>query len=94
MDIGKNEIHPIRSCIIVGAIEENQTWSDLIFTDPDTGMELKYDNVADIEAIRDHWCGAFKDAVDAEDGGSRDDVKNDWNLHPAVDGCQEPVIIT
>jgi hypothetical protein len=92
--IGKNEIHPIRSCIIVGVIEEGQTWSDLIFTDPNTGQELRYDHVADVETIRDHWCGAFKDAVDAEDGGSRDDVKNDWDLHPTVDGCREPVIIT
>ncbi|MBL0053872.1 MAG: hypothetical protein IPP29_21460 [Bacteroidetes bacterium] len=39
------------------------------------------------------WCSAVKDAENAEEGGSRDDPKNDWQIHPLVDGCSEPVVI-
>ncbi len=90
---GKNEIHPIRECMIIGELKGDAKWSDLIFTDPDTQLELDYGSAANIEIIRDHWCGAFKDANDAEDEGSRDDPKNDWGIHPSIDGCKAPIIV-
>lgn len=39
------------------------------------------------------WCNAVKDAETAEESGSRDDPKHDWQIHPLVDGCTEPVVI-
>lgn len=39
------------------------------------------------------WCSAATEADKAEKEGSRDDPKNDWFIHPLVDGCSEPVVI-
>lgn len=91
---GKNEIHPIRDCIIIGHLDKDQTWEDLDFVHPETGNPLSFADPADVETIREIWCGALRDAEDAEDTGSRSDPLNEWGIHPDVDGCKEPVIIT
>jgi hypothetical protein len=90
---GWNEIHPVRDCIIVGHLDKGEDWRHFKYTDPGTNTEFTLDTVPNVERFRDFWCGALKDAGDAQDGGSRDDPQHDWVIHPGIDGCKPPVII-
>lgn len=97
---GWNEIHPVRHCEIILEREtimvsnEELDWSDYVVVDPTTGQPVDFTNPASVESYRQVWCGMIKGAEDPEQGGSRDDPKNDWVVHPLVDGCKPPVIIT
>jgi hypothetical protein len=78
---GWNEIHPIRDCCIIGKGTLGAEWPD------------EFKDATTVQAALDRWCRLLDDARGCEDGGSRTDPKNDWVIHPLVDGC-ETVIIT
>ncbi len=96
---GWNEIHPVRHCEIIKEREEidvpdaDLDWSDYVVFDPTTGTTVDFTNAASVESYRQYLCGMIKDAEEAEEGGSRDDPRNDWGVHPLVDGCKPPIII-
>ena len=48
---------------------------------------------ASVESYRQVWCGLIGDGETAEEDGSHDDPKNQWEIHPLVDGCKPPIII-
>lgn len=92
---GWNEIHPVRVCQVIGRIAADagntpSAWSTFKLSD---GTPMPLDTADKVKDFRAAWCGALKDAADAEDGGSRDDPQHDWGIHPQVDGCKPPVII-
>lgn len=89
---GWNEIHAVHDCQIIGHLQPEQGWVDFKFTDLSTGIDLTLDTQANVEVARDFWCGAIQAAEDAEEGGSRDDPKNEWGIHPLVDGCTTIII--
>jgi hypothetical protein len=82
---GWNEIHPIKDCHIALAAKD----SGMTKLSP---WPPGFATAAEVKAQLELWCPMIQDAHDAEDGGSRDDPKNDWTLHPLVDGCSDVVI--
>ena len=54
------------------------------------GLDTK-DKVQD--ALK-RWCAKLDEKDETEGGGSHDDPANDWVIHPLVDGCKPPPIIT
>jgi hypothetical protein len=91
---GWNEIHPVKSCQVIGHLGTADDWSNFIYTDIATGLTFKLDTKENVERFRCFWCEMLKGAQDAEEGGNRDDPSNDWVIHPLVDGCKPPPIIT
>lgn len=92
---GWNEIHPVRVCQVIGHLGAKQDgtseeWSTFTLSD---GTPLPLDTEQRVRDFRAAWCGALKDAEDAEDGGNQNDPQHDWGIHPQVDGCKPPVII-
>lgn len=79
---GWNELHPIKACCKIGETTIGGAWPPELATGPA------------VEALLKTWCGMLDDCDAAEEGGSRDDPAHDWVLHPLVDGCRPPVIIT
>lgn len=93
---GWNEIHAVHACQKIGKLSvamdssaeeltKQQIWGTIIGSPPIDGAHL--------DVVLRQWCQAAKDANAAEEGGNRNDPKNDWQIHPSVDGCQEPVVI-
>lgn len=83
---GKNEIHPVRHCQrIARRNNEDDTWAN--------DQNIKLDTPEDVIAEMNKWCGILKDTKDANDNGSKDDPKNDWVIHPLIDGCKDPIIL-
>jgi hypothetical protein len=78
---GWNEIHAIHACQRIGEIDPAADWPPELST------------TAAVEQLLKEWCGSIADAEDAEDGGSRDDPANQWEVHPVIDGCRPPVIV-
>jgi len=91
---GWNEIHAVHDCQIIGHLADEQGWNDFTYTDLNTGVDFKLDTKENVENFRKFWCEALKGAEQAEEGGNRDDPKHDWGIHPSIDGCEEPPIIT
>lgn len=89
---GWNEIHPVKSCQVIGHLDA-EGWKNFKYLDKGTNLEFALDTVANVERLRDFWCGVLKDAQDAEDGGTRTDPAHDWVIHPLVDGCAPPPVI-
>ncbi len=88
---GWNELHPVRDCMIIGRMD----LGDL--TDPNVPAvpwPTDLDSTPKVEDAVKRWCAALDDARGTETGGSHDDPQNDWVIHPYVDGCTPPVIIT
>ncbi len=88
---GWNEIHPVRDCLIIGKMELGA------FKDPAAPAmpwPPDLDDQAKVEAALGKWCAKLDESRDTETGGSRDDPQNDWVIHPLVDGCKPPPIIT
>ena len=92
-DGSKNEIHPVRSCMIIGELGDDDPWSDLTMIHPETGNALSYGDSNDLQVIKEIWCDTFQGAEDAEEGGNRDDPVNEWGIHPEIDGCREPIVV-
>ncbi len=78
---GWNESHAIHACQRIDEIDPEADWPPEMSTS------------AGVEQLLEEWCEGIEDAEDAEDGGSRDDPANQWEVHPLVDGCKPPVII-
>jgi hypothetical protein len=55
---------------------------------------MPLDDPANVELLKQKWCGMIKDCDDAEDGGNRDDPQLNWTIHPVIDGCNPPIVIT
>ena len=103
---GWHEIHPVRHCEIIierenlrdaagNPIEDaDLDWSDYVVTNPGTNQPVDFTDPTSAESYRQVWCGLIRDAEQPEEEGSRDDPRNDWVLHPLVDGCKPPIIIT
>ena len=93
LHIGKNEIHPIRACQIIGNLK-NKTWAEIDpITNPEDNQELSFGDCVDIKIIKAIWCDMLNEADDAEEDGNRDDPANVWGIHPEIDGCRPPIII-
>jgi hypothetical protein len=97
---GWHEIHPVRHCeIILEAhdifVPEGETldWPHYRVFNPATGVAVDFTSASSVESYRQVWCGLIRDGENAEEGGSRDDPKNGWEIHPLVDGCKPPIII-
>jgi hypothetical protein len=97
---GWHEIHPVRHCEIIVEAEtivvpdgETLDWPHYIVVNPATGQLVDFLDAASVESYRQVWCGLIRDGETAEEGGSRDDPKNAWEIHPLVDGCKPPIII-
>jgi hypothetical protein len=90
---GWNEIHPVKSCQVIGHLKDTQGWNDFVYHDNGTGLDFTLDIKENVERFRDFWCGMLKGAQDAEEGGNRIDPANDWVIHPLVDGCKPPPVI-
>lgn len=96
---GWHEIHPVRHCEIILERENilvpdaELDWPHYVVTNPATGLPVNFLDAASVEDFRQVWCGLIKDGESAEEDGSRDDPKNDWEIHPLVDGCKAPIII-
>lgn len=82
LHFGWNEIHPIKACCKIGETTIGGAWPPELATGPSVDTLVK------------KWCGMLDDCDKAEDEGSRDDPQHDWVVHPLVDGCRPPVIIT
>lgn len=91
--IGWNEIHPVKSCQVIGYLNPEDGWNKFVYHDKGTGLDFTLEIKENVERFRDFWCGMLKGAQDAEDGGNRDDPANDWVIHPLVDGCKGPPVI-
>jgi hypothetical protein len=97
---GWHEIHPVRHCEIIRereeihVLDEDLDWSDYVVINPATGLAVDFTDAVSVESYRQVWCGMIRDAEEPEKDGSRDDPKNDWGVHPLVDGCKPPIIIT
>lgn len=89
---GWNEIHPVTAMQVIGHLTDTG-WSGFVFKDEATKQEFKLDTVENVELFQKFWCGMLDNADEAEEGGSRDDPKNDWGIHPGVDGCKPPPVI-
>jgi hypothetical protein len=61
---------------------------------PATGQPVDFTDPVSAESYRQYWCGKIREAEEPETGGSRDDPRNAWTIHPLVDGCKPPIIIT
>jgi hypothetical protein len=93
---GWNEIHPVLDCAILGEMYLGNTgdpadaapWP----TDFCGGFDLG--TQAGVEDGLARWCAKIEECHETEDGGSHDDPANDWVIHPLVDGCKPPPIIT
>ena len=79
---GWNEMHAIHACQRIDELDPSA---------PDWPPHLS--TTAGVQQLVDEWCLGIADAEDAEDGGSRDDPANQWEVHPLIDGCKPPVII-
>jgi len=90
---GWNEIHPVKSCQVIGHLKPDEGWEAFSYLDTSTNLTFTLDTKENVERFREFWCGMLKGAADAEDGGNRDDPKNDWVIHPLIDGCKPPPII-
>jgi hypothetical protein len=90
---GWNEIHPVKSCQVIGHLKPDEGWDTFRYLDKATNLEFALDAKENVERFRDFWCGMLKGAQDAEDGGNREDPANDWVIHPLVDGCKPPPVI-
>ena len=90
---GWNEIHPVKSCQVIGHLKPDDGWDTFVYHDKGTGLDFTLASKENVEQFRSFWCGMLKGAQDAEDGGNRDDPANDWVIHPLVDGCKPPPII-
>lgn len=85
---GWNEIHPIRDCCVIatgGTI--GGPWPS------DIGDGLGLDTAPKVDAALKRWCMMLDDARGCEEEGSHEDPRNDWILHPLVDGCREVIIL-
>jgi hypothetical protein len=95
---GWNEIHPVRACQIIGRLQPDENgnldFKNFSYTDLSTGTVFTLDSAENVERFRDFWCNALDGADDAEDDGSKDNPEHDWGVHPTVDGCKPPIIIT
>jgi hypothetical protein len=95
---GWNEIHPVMRCQKLGPLEKDENgqykWSNFIWNDPKTGTSFKIDTIETVKNLQNHWCEAFTTADEAEEKGSRINPAHEWGIHPVVDGCKPPVIIT
>ena len=98
---GWHEIHPVRFCCrplkrsdIPEPDDANLDWSDYQVPNPNTGQPMALDDPANVELLKQKWCGMIHDCEDAEDGGSRDDPQLNWSVHPVIDGCNPPIVIT
>lgn len=89
---GKNEIHPIRACQIIGNLKDG-TWNDMTMINPENNQTLSFGDCVDIKKIKAIWCDLLNEAEDAEEDGNDDDPENDWGIHPEIDGCRPPIII-
>jgi hypothetical protein len=93
---GWNELHPVQDCCIIWKPEPNEdgtfkTFKDFKYIDQNISYDLN--SVDNVVRYRNLWCGMFGECKDAQDNGSRSDPKNDWGIHPVVDGCKPPDII-
>ena len=80
-----NEIHPVRFV---------QKLTDEVAT------KYNGDNKADSVLVEDFkkdvldvWCFHVKEADDPAVRDAQDQPENDWDVHPEIDGCREPIII-
>jgi hypothetical protein len=104
---GWNEIHGVHACQIIcpkmevlrdtlpngepGANREFGPWPSSL---PNAaGLDLGLDTPERVKAAVDYWCALIGTAQEAEDCGSREDPKNNWILHPLVDGCDSGSVI-
>lgn len=96
---GWNEIHPVRHCEIlirresIAVSDEDLSWDDYIVFNPETSQPMALNTPENVELYRQFLCGAIRDAENAEEGGSREDPKNDWVIHPLIDGCKPEEVI-
>jgi hypothetical protein len=78
---GWNEIHPVRH------VQKLKV--------PDRFLGATKADAALVEAFKteflDPWCFHVKQPDDEDVKDSQDEPKNDWHIHPDVDGCEEPV---
>lgn len=98
---GWHEIHPVRHCEIIierhdiiNVSDEELDWVHYVVPHPVTGAPMTLEDPANVELYRQKWCGVIRDGEKAEEEGSRDNPQHDWTIHPSVDGCKPPVIIT
>lgn len=93
---GWNEIHPVRDCQIIGTME----LGDL--NDPDTPEALwppdlcgiGLDDKDKVTMALYRWCAKLDECRETDTGGSRTDPRNDWVIHPLIDGCRPVPVIT
>jgi hypothetical protein len=71
---GWNEIHPILHCQRIA--EWNGSWAGTEFAAPNT------------KAAVDRWCDAIAEAQDPLTVAAQNEPKNQWEIHPLVDGCE------
>ena len=89
---GWNEIHPVTACQVIGRLTD-EGWAGFKYTDKATNLEFTLDTVDNVVTFREFWCEMLKGAQEAEEDGNRDDPKNEWVIHPLIDGCKPPPII-
>jgi hypothetical protein len=81
---GWNEIHPIKQCVKVGRML-NQQWKEIDVGDDDHPVPT---NVGDIPTFVKTWCDALTAATDPGTIANQKQPQNQWFIHPLVDGCQ------
>lgn len=95
---GWNEIHAVHAGSKIGHMDiiQDANGDDLEFAPwpSDLGGGLGLDTPEKVKETIAAWCDAQRGADEAEEDGSRDDPANNWVLHPLIDGCKPPIIIT
>src|SRR5262249_53135621 len=90
---GWNEIHPVKSCQVIGHLNPDDGWKNFVYHDKGTGLDFRLDTKEKVERVSAFWCGMLKGAQDAEESGNTDDTANDGVSDPLVDGCKPPLVI-
>jgi hypothetical protein len=92
---GWNEMHPVRACLIIGKVDLPGSSLEDLFNEalPEAPWPLNLTG-ASLDAEIKHWCGVLDIADETVTGGSQDDPRNGWVIHPLVDGCKPPIVLT
>ena len=93
---GWNEVHPVLDCEILGHMDLQGLTDPAVTPTPwptDIGG-IGLDTKDKVDAAIVRWCRMIEDKDETQDGGGQDDPEHDWVIHPTVDGCKPPIIIT
>ncbi len=78
---GWNEIHPIKQCLKIGTMLDQQ-WKEV------QTFEGQVQDIPDVTAYVNNWCTLLATSTLPATIANQGQPQNQWIVHPLVDGCQ------